>query len=84
MGEHLGDVHAPRHGYSYEAILSDKPITPNDRCKHNFAGVRTLIVMRTEGGHAARCLLCDTEGPVRANEEDARLVLLNRVVCDEE
>ena len=85
MGEHLGGAHAPRRGSSYEAIFfSDNPMTPNTRCRHRFAGVCTVIVTRVEGGHAARCLLCDAVGPVRGNGVDARHVLLNQKVGDEE
>lgn len=85
MGEHLGDAHdAPRHGSSYEVIFTEDPVTSNNRCKHGFAGVRTIVVARAEGGVAARCLLCDTVGPVRANGEDARRELSNGTVRDEE
>ena len=85
MGEHLGDAHdAPRHGSPYGVIFTEDPITPNNRCKHRFAGVRTIVVARAEGGVAARCLLCDAVGSARANGEDARRALSNGTVRDEE
>ncbi len=67
-----------------ELEITEDPITPNNRCKHRFVGVRTIVIARAEGGHAARCLLCDAVGPVRANGEDARRALSNRTVRDEE
>ncbi len=85
MGEHLGDAHdAPRHGSPYGVIFTEDPITPNNRCKHRFAGIRTIVVARAEGGVAARCLLCAAVGPARANGEDARHALSNETVRDEE
>ncbi len=85
MGEHLGDPHdAPRHECSYEAIFLEDATAPNSRCKHRFASVWTIVVARAEGGQAARCLLCNAVGPVRANGEEARRVLSNGAVRDEE
>jgi hypothetical protein len=81
----LGDAHdAPRHEFSYEAVFLEDSIALNSPCKHRFAGVWTIVVARVEGGQAARCLVCDAVGPVRANGEEARRALSNGALRDEE
>jgi hypothetical protein len=53
-------------------------------CGHKLLSVVPVVSMRVEGGYAGRCLLCGTTGPVRGNGEDARRVLLEQMVRDEE
>ena len=51
--------------------MSMTPIPP-ERCGH----VAPMVIDRTEGGYAARCLRCGTVGPVRATSTEARRALL--------
>ena len=54
-------------------------------CGHKLLSVVPVVSMRVEvGGYVGRCLLCGTTGPVRDNGEDARRVLLEQMVCDEQ
>ena len=54
------------------------------RCEHRLLSVVPVVSMRVEGGYAGRCLLCGTTGPARGNGEDARRVLLEQMVGDEQ
>ncbi len=56
----------------------------SDRCAHRLLSVVPVLSVRVEGGYAGRCLLCGTTGPVRSNGEDARHVLLEQMVGDEQ
>jgi hypothetical protein len=53
-------------------------------CGHRLLSVVSVVSMRVEGGYAGRCLLCGKTGPVRGNGEDARRVLLEQMVRDEQ
>jgi hypothetical protein len=57
---------------------------PRTACGHKLLSVVPIVSIRVEGGYAARCLLCGTTGPVRANGEAARDALLEQMVRDEE
>jgi hypothetical protein len=74
MGEDLRGRSAPRR-YSYEAIFSEKPMPPNV-CKHRYMDVSAIVFRGLESGYVARCLLCETVGPVGATTEIARLAFL--------
>ena len=50
------------------------PLTP--LCNHRVVGIDAKIVIRGEDGYAARCLLCETIGPVKTDPHTARLALL--------
>jgi hypothetical protein len=55
----------------------------SDRCGHRLMSVVPIVSIRVESGcYATRCLLCGTTGPVRGNEEAARLVLLEQMERD--
>jgi hypothetical protein len=54
------------------------------RCGHRLLSVVPIVSIRVEGGYAGRCLLCGTTGPVRGNGEDARRVVLEQIVRDEQ
>ena len=54
------------------------------RCGHRLLSVVPVVSIRVEGGYAGRCLLCRTTGPLRGNDEDARRVLLEQIVRDEQ
>jgi hypothetical protein len=51
--------------------MSVTPIPP-ERCGH----VAPMVIDRSEGGYAARCLRCGNSGPVRASPTEARRALL--------
>jgi len=55
-----------------------------ERCRHKLLSVVPVVSIRVEGGYVGRCLLCGTTGPVRGNGEDARRVLLEQMVRDEQ
>ena len=46
--------------------------TPPERCGH----VAPMVIERTEAGYVARCLRCETVGPVRESSTEARRALL--------
>ena len=56
----------------------------SERCGHRFLSVVPVVSIRVEGGYAGRCLLCGTTGPVKGNGEDARRVVLEQIVRDEQ
>jgi hypothetical protein len=53
-------------------------------CGHKLLSVVPVVSMRVEGGYVGRCLLCGTTGPIRGNGVDARRVLLEQMVRDEQ
>ena len=53
-------------------------------CRHKLLSVVPVVSIRVEDSYVGRCLLCGTTGPVRGSGEDARLVLLEQMVHDEE
>ena len=53
-------------------------------CEHSLLSVVPIVSIRVEGGYAARCLLCGTKGPVRSSEEEARGMLLEQLVPNED
>ncbi len=55
-----------------------------DRCRHRFLSMEPVVSKRVEGGYVGRCLLCETTGPARDNAEDARRVLLEQMVGNEQ
>jgi hypothetical protein len=61
-----------RSEYDDEYRVS-RPEHSEDLCRHRLLSVVPIVSIRIEGGYAARCLLCDTTGPIRANAEAARL-----------
>ena len=61
-----------------------RPKHSEDRCGHRLLSVIPVVSMRVEGGYAGRCLLCGTTGPAMGNGEDARRVLLEQMVGDEQ
>ena len=50
------------------------------RCAHRLLSVVPVVSLRVEGGYVGRCLLCGTTGPIRANGNTARLVLLEQMI----
>ena len=56
----------------------------SERCGHRLLSVVPVVSIRVEGGYVGRCLLCRTTGPLRGNGEDARRVLLEQIVRDEQ
>ncbi len=57
---------------------------PQALCEHRLLSVVPIVSLRVEGGYAARCLLCGTKGPVRSSEEEARGMLLDQLVPNED
>jgi hypothetical protein len=68
----------------YDGYQVSRPKHSEDRCRHKLLSVVPVVSMRVEGGYAGRCLLCGKTGPVRGNGEDARRVLLEKMVGDEQ
>jgi hypothetical protein len=68
----------------YDGYRTSRPKHSEDRCGHRLLSVVPVVSMRVEGGYAGRCLLCGTTGPARGNGEDARRVLLEQMVGDEQ
>ncbi len=68
----------------YDGYRTSRPKHSEDRCGHRLLSVVPVVSMRVEGGYAGRCLLCGTTGPPRGNGEDARRVLLEQMVGDEQ
>ncbi len=64
-----------REQYYGDGYRTSRPKHP-DRCRHRFLSVEAVVSKRVEGGYVGRCLLCETIGPARDNEEDARRVLI--------
>ena len=54
------------------------------RCRHRLLSVVPVVSIRVEGGYRGRCLLCGTNGLIRGNSEAGRVVLLNRVLGNEQ
>jgi hypothetical protein len=67
-----------------DGYRTSRPKHSEDRCGHRLLSVVPVVSMRVEGGYAGRCLLCGTTGPARGNGEDARRVLLEQMVGDEQ
>ena len=57
---------------------------PRPWCDHRLLSVVPIVSLRVEGGYVARCLLCGTNGPVRSSEEEARGLLLEQLVANED
>jgi hypothetical protein len=53
-------------------------------CRHRLLSVVPVVPMRVEDGYVGRCLMCGTTGPVRRNGEEARRVVLEQMVGDEQ
>lgn len=70
-----------QHYYGYRV---SRPQHSDRCCEHKLLSVVPVVSIRVEGGYVGRCLLCGTTGPVRGNGEDARLVLLEQIVRDEQ
>ena len=69
----------------HDGYRASRPEHSEDRGRHRLLSVVPVVSMRVEeGGYLGRCLLCGTTGPVRSNGEDARLILLEQMVRDEE
>jgi hypothetical protein len=51
--------------------MSVTPVPP-ERCGH----MAPMVIVRAEGGYAARCLRCGTVGSVRETSAEARRALL--------
>ena len=70
----------------HDGYRVSRPEHSEDRgCGHKLLSVVPVVSIRVDDGYyVARCLLCDTTGPVRGNGEAARGVLLEQVVSDEE
>ena len=70
----------------YDGYRTSRPKHSGDRCGHRLLSVVPAVVsMRVEGWYGGRCLLCGTTtGPARGNGEDARRVLLEQMVGDEQ
>ena len=70
-----------QHDYGYRV---SRPHHSVRCCRHKLLSVVPVVSIRVEGGYVGRCLLCGTTGPVRGNGEDARRVLLEQMVRDEQ
>jgi hypothetical protein len=70
-----------QHDYGYRV---SRPHHSVRCCRHELLSVVPVVSIRVEGGYVGRCLLCGTTGPVRGNGEDARRVLLEQMVGDEQ
>jgi hypothetical protein len=77
-GPALAGTSEQRDGY-----LVSRP-KHSEQCGHRLLSVVPVVSIRVEGGYVGRCLLCGTTGPVRGNGEDARRVLLDQIVRDEQ
>jgi hypothetical protein len=75
----LGRTREQHDGYRVS-----RPQHRSQCCGHKLLSVVPVVSMRVEGGYVGRCLLCGTTGPVRDNGEDARRVLLEQMVRDEQ
>ena len=54
-------------------------------CRHRLLRVAPVVSMRVgEDGYVGRCLMRETTGPVRGNGEEARRVVLEQMVGDEQ
>ncbi len=60
--------------------MEGQPMTASlvRQCSHRILGIDTRVITCLEDGYAARCLLCDTLGPVTNNWEDALIVLSDK------
>ena len=68
----------------YDGYRLSRPKHSEDRCGHKLLSLVPVVSMRVEGGYAGRCLLCGTTGPARGNGVDARRVLLEQMLGDEQ
>lgn len=57
--------------------VDDRVMATPKRCRHRFAGIDATVTKNLGNGYTARCLLCDTTGPVRTNGDTARLAMLD-------
>ena len=70
-----------QHDYGYRLSRQHHSVRC---CRHKLLSVVPVVSIRVEAGYLGRCLLCGTTGRVTGNGEDARRVLLEKMVRDEQ